>query len=90
MGAPQARRTEAVRHRRCRGGTGVGFDDVPGPGPQRPGLPTKDTGEARQAAGERREAFVCPPARRIRLWQADFSEDEAAAGDTWNLGGVVD
>ena len=53
-------------------------------------LPANYTGDVRQAAGARREAFICPPARRNRLWQADFSEYETAAGGTWNLGAVVD
>ena len=38
----------------------------------------------------RREALVCPPTRRNRLWQGDFSEYETAAGGRWSLGGVVD
>ena len=38
----------------------------------------------------RREAFIVPPTRRDRLWQADFSEFETAGAGTWNLGGVVD
>ena len=53
-------------------------------------LPANYTGDVRQAAGARREAFICPPARRNRLWQGDFSEYETAAGGTWNLGAVVD
>ena len=53
-------------------------------------LPAKDTAAVRQAAGVRREAFVCPPGRRNRLWQGDFSEYETATGGRWNLGGVVD
>ena len=53
-------------------------------------LPANDTAAVRQAAGVRREAFICPPERRNRLWQADFSEYETAAGGTWNVGGVVD
>ena len=53
-------------------------------------LPANYTGDVRQAAGARREAFIYPPARRNRLWQADFSEYETAAGGTWNLGAVVD
>ena len=53
-------------------------------------LPANYTGEVRQAAGVRREAFVCPPGRRNRLWQGDFSEYETATGGRWNLGGVVD
>ena len=38
----------------------------------------------------RREAFFLPHGRRNRLWQADFSEYETAAGGRWNLAGVVD
>ena len=53
-------------------------------------LPANYTAAMRQAAGVRREAFICPPARRNRLWRADFSEYETAAGGRWNLGGVVD
>ena len=53
-------------------------------------LPAKDTAAVRQAAGVRREAFVCPPGRRNRLWQGDFSEYETAARGRCNLGGVVD
>ena len=53
-------------------------------------LPANYTATVRQAAGVRREAFACPPGRRNRLWQADFSEYETTAGGRWNLGGVVD
>ena len=53
-------------------------------------LPANYTAAVRQAAGARREAFVSPPGRRNRLRQSDFSEYETAAGDRWNLGGVVD
>jgi transposase InsO family protein len=53
-------------------------------------LPAGYTGEVRQLAGARREAFIVPPTRRNRLWQADFSEFETAAHGMWNLGGVVD
>ncbi|MGF1616503.1 MAG: integrase core domain-containing protein [Acidimicrobiia bacterium] len=53
-------------------------------------LPANHTSEVRQLAGVRREAFITPPARRNRLWQADFSEFETLAAGTWNLGGVVD
>ena len=49
-------------------------------------LPAKDTAAVRQAAGVRRGAFICPPVRRNRLWQADFSEFETAAGGRWNRG----
>ena len=54
------------------------------------GLPANHTGEVRRRAGVRKQAFVDPPTRRNRLWQADFSEFETAAAGTWNLGGVVD
>lgn len=53
-------------------------------------LPAGYTAEVRQLAGVRKEAFIAPPTRRNRLWQADFSEYETAAAGTWNLGGVVD
>lgn len=53
-------------------------------------LPANYTGEIRQLAGARKEAFIDPPDRRNRLWQADFSEFETNAAGTWNLGGVVD
>ncbi|MCY3851012.1 MAG: hypothetical protein OXF75_09460 [Acidimicrobiaceae bacterium] len=48
------------------------------------------TAEIRKAAGARKQAFVDPPTRRNRLWQADFSEFETNGAGTWNLGGVVD
>lgn len=53
-------------------------------------LPVGYTGEVRQLAGVRREAFITPPVRRNRLWQADFSEYETLGQGVWNLGGVVD
>lgn len=53
-------------------------------------LPAGYTGEVRQLAGARREAFIDPPIRRNRLWQADFSEFATLGQGTWNLGGVVD
>lgn len=53
-------------------------------------LPANYTGEVRQLAGVRKETFIDPPARRNRLWQADFSEFETAGAGVWNLGGVVD
>ncbi len=52
--------------------------------------PANYTGEVRKLAGLRKETFISPPERRNRLWQADFSEHETSAADTWNLGGVVD
>jgi len=53
-------------------------------------LPTGYTAAVRQLAGVRREAFIAPPTRRNRLWQADFSEFETLGAGTWQLGGVVD
>lgn len=53
-------------------------------------LPANYTGEVRRLAGVRKETFIDPPARRNRLWQADFSEFETAGAGVWNLGGVVD
>jgi len=53
-------------------------------------LPPGYTSEVRQLAGVRRQAFIEPPTRRNRLWQADFSEFETAGQGVWNLGGVVD
>lgn len=53
-------------------------------------LPAGYAGEVRQLAGARREAFITPPTRRNRLWQADFSEFETLGAGTWQLGGVVD
>ena len=53
-------------------------------------LPANHTAEVRRAAGARKQAFVDPPTRRNRLWQADFSELETNGAGTWNLGGVAD
>lgn len=53
-------------------------------------LPGNYTGEVRRLAGARKEAFISPPQRRNRLWQADFSEYETDAAGKWNLGAVVD
>lgn len=92
---------EAWGHRKLAELKRVGIDDVE-PGAvtdstmyrvlRRNGLclPTGYTGEVRQLAGARREAFITPPIRRNRLWQADFSEFETAGCGVWNLGGVVD
>lgn len=46
--------------------------------------------ERRQLAKARREAFLDPPTRRNRVWQADFSEFETEREGTWQLGGVTD
>lgn len=53
-------------------------------------LPVCHTSEVRQLACVRREAFIDPPTRRNRLWQADFSDFETVSSGTWILGGVVD
>ncbi len=52
--------------------------------------PPGSTRERRELAQARRAAFVRPPARRIRVWQTDFSEHETAGQGVWQLGGVVD
>lgn len=92
---------DAWGHRKLAELKRVGIDDVPA-GPvsdstmyralKRNGLclPVGHTAEVRQLAGARREAFIDPPTRRNRLWQADFSEFETLGAGTWNLGGVVD
>lgn len=92
---------DAWGHRKLAELKRVGIDDVE-PGPvsdstmyralRRNGLclPVGHTSEVRQLAGIRREAFIVPPTRRNRLWQADFSEFETLGQGTWNLGGVVD
>jgi putative transposase len=92
---------DAWGHRKLASLKRTGIDDIE-PGPvsdstmyrvlKRNGLclPVGFTGEVRQLAGARREAFIEPPTRRNRLWQADFSEFETLGQGTWNLGGVVD
>ena len=92
---------DAWGHRKLAELKRVGIDDIE-PGPvsdstmyralRRNGLclPVGHTSEVRQLAGVRREAFIVPPTRRNRLWQADFSEFETLGAGTWNLGGVVD
>ena len=52
--------------------------------------PVRYQAERRQLAAARREVFVEPPARRNRVWQADFSQFETTGEGTWQLGGVVD
>ena len=47
--------------------------------------------ERREFAKARRASFIdAPPARRNRLWQADFSTIETATEGSWQLGGVAD
>ncbi len=52
--------------------------------------PVRYQAERRQLAAARREVFVERPARRNRVWQADFSQFETTTEGTWQLGGVVD
>ena len=52
--------------------------------------PVRYQSERRQWARARREAFLMPPTRPNRVWQADFSEHETDTEGTWQLGGVVD
>ena len=52
--------------------------------------PVRYQAERRQLAAARRETFVDPPARRNRVWQADFSAFETTTEGTWQLCGVVD
>ena len=52
--------------------------------------PGRDQAEVRQLAQARREAFVEPPVRRNRVWQADFSQFEITAEGIWRLCSVVD
>ena len=53
-------------------------------------LPANRTAEVRRLAGARAEAFIDPPQRRNRLWQAGFCEYETDAAGKWNLGAVAD
>lgn len=96
-----AARWEGWGHRKLAELKRTGFDDVAA-GPVSDstmyrvlarnglGLPAGYAGEVRQLAGARKEAFITPPTRRNRLWQADFSEFETGSAGVWNLGGVVD
>ena len=52
--------------------------------------PVRYQAERRQLAAARREAFVDPPVRRNRVWQADFTQFETTAEGTWQLCPVVD
>jgi transposase InsO family protein len=52
--------------------------------------PRRYQAERRQLAAARRSAFVDPPARRNRVWQADFTEFETTRGGTWRILVVVD
>ena len=52
--------------------------------------PVRYQTERRQLARARREAFVDPPVRRNRVWQADFTQFETTAEGTWQLCPGVD
>ncbi len=52
--------------------------------------PVRYQAERRQLAAARREAFVDPPVRRNRVWQADFTQFETTAEGIWRLCPVVD
>jgi transposase InsO family protein len=52
--------------------------------------PRRYQAERRQLARARRAVFVDPPARRNRVWQADFTEFETSRGGTWRILPVVD
>jgi len=52
--------------------------------------PVRYQTERRQWAKARKEAFLEPPTRRNRVWQADFSEFETSREGTWRLGGIID
>ena len=52
--------------------------------------PVRYQAERRQLAAARREVFVDPPARRNRVWQADFTQFETTGEGIWALCGVVD
>ena len=52
--------------------------------------PLRYQAERRQLAQARREAFIQPPMRRNRVWQADFTAFETTEQGTWQLCAVVD
>lgn len=52
--------------------------------------PRRYQAERRHLAARRKATFRIAPARRNRVWQADFTEFETSAGGTWRLGVVVD
>ena len=52
--------------------------------------PVRYQAERRQLARARRDVFVEPPARRNRVWQADLTQFETTAEDTWRLCAVVE
>ena len=53
--------------------------------------PVRYQAERHQLAAARREVSVEPPARRNRVWQADFTQFETTSEGTWALcGGVED
>lgn len=52
--------------------------------------PRRYHAERRALAAARRATFLDPPARRNRVWQADFTEFETSRGGTWRIMIVVD
>jgi transposase InsO family protein len=52
--------------------------------------PRRYLAERRQLAAHRKQVFLDPPARRNRVWQADFTEFETTAHGTWRILVVVD
>jgi transposase InsO family protein len=52
--------------------------------------PRRYQAERRQLAQARKAVFLDPPARRNRVWQADFTEFETSRGGTWRILVVVD
>ena len=52
--------------------------------------PRRYQAERRQLAQARKARFLEPPARRNRVWQADFTEFETSRGGTWRILVVVD
>ena len=53
------------------------------------GLSANHTGEVRHQAGVRKQAFIDPPTRRNRLWQADFSEFDTNGAGTWAVSWTI-
>jgi transposase InsO family protein len=52
--------------------------------------PRRYQAERRQLAAHRKAVFLDPPARRNRVWQADFTEFETSCGGTWRILPVLD
>lgn len=74
------------------GGWDLGSPSSVGRAMARRGLlqPLRYQAERRHLAQARREAFLEPPMRRNRVWQADFTAFETTEQGTWQLCAVVD